>query len=65
MYSCCQQKGDKIEYRPVGGQSDTVSHSTGEIVDITDEGGETRYSIKNDTTGKTTSYQEMNIVKKI
>ncbi|TFK50130.1 hypothetical protein OE88DRAFT_1661701 [Heliocybe sulcata] len=58
------KKGDKVEYRPIGGESDNVAHSTGEIVDIIEEGGETRYAIKNDNTGKTTNYLDMNIVGK-
>jgi len=59
------KKGDKIEYRPIGGEGDNVSHSTGVIEDITQaEDGSTRYAIRNDNTGKTTTYQEMNIVGK-
>jgi len=57
--------GDKVEYRPIGGASDNVAHSKGEIVDIIEEEEETRYAIKNENTGKTTNYLEMNIVKKI
>ncbi|KAI9000546.1 hypothetical protein BD414DRAFT_471976 [Trametes punicea] len=60
------QKGDKVEYRPIGGSEENVSHSTGVIEDVFEaEDGTTRYAIKNDNTGKSTNYQEMNIVKKI
>jgi len=60
------QTGDKVEYRPIGGDSDNVAHSTGTIEDITEaEDGTTRYTIKNDSTGKSTTYQEMNLVKKL
>jgi len=59
-------KGDKVEYRPIGGPSENVSHSTGVITKIHEsEDGGTRYTIKNDNTGKETNYQEMNIVKKV
>ncbi|KAF8557451.1 hypothetical protein OG21DRAFT_1505418 [Imleria badia] len=58
------QKGDRVEYRPVGGAHDNVSHSHGEIVDVHGSGADVRYSIKNDNTGKKTSYQAKNIVKK-
>ncbi|EMD34099.1 hypothetical protein CERSUDRAFT_125799 [Gelatoporia subvermispora B] len=56
------QKGDKVEYRPIGGNSDNVSHSTGVIQNIVEvEDGNfvqtTRYTIKNDSTGKSTNYQ--------
>lgn len=69
------QKGDKVEYRPVGGAQDNVSHSVGEIVDVHGSGAvrdnrmpsmlsnglrvrfqDLRYSIKNNNTGKKTSY---------
>ncbi|KDQ57163.1 hypothetical protein JAAARDRAFT_58628 [Jaapia argillacea MUCL 33604] len=60
------KSGDKVEYRPIGGASDNVAHSTGEIVDVVEEeNGEKKYAIKNDNTGKTANYMEMNIVKKI
>ncbi|EIM91254.1 uncharacterized protein STEHIDRAFT_107848 [Stereum hirsutum FP-91666 SS1] len=58
------KKGDTVEYRPIGGAADTVSHSTGTITDIVEEDGETKYTIRNDSTGKETTYQEMNIVGK-
>ncbi|BFZ61530.1 hypothetical protein YB2330_002596 [Saitoella coloradoensis] len=46
----------------IGGESDNVSHSTGVIEEIKeDEDGVTKYTIKNDNTGKSTTYQEMNI----
>jgi len=54
-------KGDKVEYRPIGGASDNVSTSTGEITAITADG---EYTIRNDNTGKETTYKEMNIVGK-
>ncbi|KAI0257322.1 hypothetical protein BJV78DRAFT_1277869 [Lactifluus subvellereus] len=57
--------GDRVEYRPVGGATDNVSHSTGEIVNITGKGEDTRYTIQNDNTKKQTEYQKMNIVKKL
>ncbi|KAH9982706.1 hypothetical protein BGW80DRAFT_1453534 [Lactifluus volemus] len=59
------QTGDRVEYRPIGGGTDNVSHSTGEIVDVTDKDGEVHYVIQNDNTQKKTTYQEMNIVKKL
>ncbi|KAI9568240.1 hypothetical protein HD554DRAFT_2022481 [Boletus coccyginus] len=59
------QKGDKVEYRPVGGAQDNVSHSVGQVVDVHGSGADLRYSIKNNNTGKTTSYQEKNIVRKL
>ncbi|RPD61109.1 hypothetical protein L226DRAFT_612825 [Lentinus tigrinus ALCF2SS1-7] len=56
-------KGDKVEYRPIGGSAENVAHSVGTIQDVFEaEDGSARYSIKNDNTGKTTTYQEMNIV---
>ncbi|KAI0346539.1 hypothetical protein BDW22DRAFT_1481571 [Trametopsis cervina] len=59
------KEGDKVEYRPIGGDSDNVSHSTGVIQKISEaEDGSSRYTIKNDNTGKTTEYQEKNIVGK-
>ncbi|KAG8213422.1 hypothetical protein J3R82DRAFT_11924, partial [Butyriboletus roseoflavus] len=51
------QIGDKVEYRPVGGAQDNVSHSVGEIVEIRGSGADLRYRIKNDHTLKVTSYQ--------
>lgn len=51
------KEGDHVEYRPVGGAEDTVSHSTGVIEAIEGAGEQARYVIKNDNTGKTTSYQ--------
>ncbi|EIW57337.1 uncharacterized protein TRAVEDRAFT_48376 [Trametes versicolor FP-101664 SS1] len=60
------KQGDKVEYRPIGGAAENVSHSTGVIEEIIQsEDGETRYAIRNDNTGKTTNYQEMNIVQKV
>jgi len=32
------QNGDTVEYRPIGGASDNVSHSTGVITSINGEG---------------------------
>lgn len=63
MYMYCliecnyTQVGDKVEYRPVGGASDNVSHSTGEIINIDNNSDETRYVIRNDNTGKETTYK--------
>ncbi|ODQ52828.1 hypothetical protein SAICODRAFT_7853 [Saitoella complicata NRRL Y-17804] len=51
------KEGDKVEYRPIGGESDNVSHSTGVIEEIKEEDGVTKYTIKNDNTGKSTTYQ--------
>ncbi|KAL7279044.1 hypothetical protein PYCCODRAFT_1464302 [Trametes coccinea BRFM310] len=66
MPSAQYQKGDKVEYRPIGGPSENVAHSTGVIEDVFEaEDGTTRYAIKNENTGKTTNYQEMNIVEKV
>ncbi|EJF64626.1 hypothetical protein BD309DRAFT_1014528 [Dichomitus squalens] len=60
------QKGDQVEYRPIGGAEENVAHSTGVVEDVFEnEDGQTRYAIKNDNTGKSTNYQEMNIVRKI
>ncbi|KAI0322147.1 hypothetical protein OF83DRAFT_1167809 [Amylostereum chailletii] len=59
------KKGDQVEYRPVGGASDNVSHSTGKITNVLVEDGVERYTIRNDNTGKETTYQEMNIVGKV
>ncbi|KAH9838388.1 uncharacterized protein C8Q71DRAFT_750868 [Rhodofomes roseus] len=53
------KEGDNVEYRPIGGSGENVAHSTGTIE------SSTRYTIKNANTGKSTTYQEMNIVKKI
>ncbi|EIN12907.1 hypothetical protein PUNSTDRAFT_131137 [Punctularia strigosozonata HHB-11173 SS5] len=58
-------EGDKVEYKPIGGAADNVAHSTGVIEQIVDEGGEKKYSIRNDNTGKVTTYQEMNLVGKV
>ncbi|CAL1716411.1 unnamed protein product [Somion occarium] len=59
-------EGDKVEYRPIGGGNDNVSTTTGTITEVeAADGGSTRYTIKNDSTGKETSnYQEKNIVGK-
>ncbi|KAI0319213.1 hypothetical protein OF83DRAFT_1111694 [Amylostereum chailletii] len=57
-------KGDQVEYRPVGGGNDNVAHSTSEITNIVSEEGIEKYTIRNDNTGKETTYQEMNIVGK-
>ncbi|EIW84017.1 hypothetical protein CONPUDRAFT_151067 [Coniophora puteana RWD-64-598 SS2] len=56
------KKGDHVEYRPIAKGSDNVSHSTGEITNVTEEGGQTKYTIRNDNTGKETTYQPPNIV---
>ncbi|KAL1717365.1 hypothetical protein EV715DRAFT_292243 [Schizophyllum commune] len=55
-------QGDRVEYRPIGGTSDKVTHSTGEIVRIEGDGEDAKYTIRNDNTGKETTYQSMNIV---
>ncbi|KAL1748688.1 hypothetical protein HDZ31DRAFT_60136 [Schizophyllum fasciatum] len=55
-------QGDRVEYRPVGGESDNVSHSTGEIVSVEGSGEDVKYTIRNDNTGKETTYQPKNIV---
>ncbi|KAL1682739.1 hypothetical protein EV122DRAFT_274120 [Schizophyllum commune] len=55
-------QGDRIEYRPIGGTSDKVTHSTGEIIRIEGDGEDAKYTIRNDNTGKETTYQSMNIV---
>ena len=35
MYSVALlQKGDKVEYRPIGGAEENVAHSTGTIEDV-------------------------------
>lgn len=59
------KEGEKVEYRPIGGGSDNVAHSTGTIEKVSQaEDGTPRFTIKNDNTGKTATYQEMNIVGK-
>ncbi|KAL1735560.1 hypothetical protein EV714DRAFT_267709 [Schizophyllum commune] len=55
-------QGDRVEYRPIGGTSDKVTHSTGEIVRIEGDGEDAKYTIRNDNTGKETTYQSTNIV---
>ncbi|TRM69828.1 hypothetical protein BD626DRAFT_563544 [Schizophyllum amplum] len=42
--------------------ADNVSHSTGEIVEVQGSGDDAKYTIRNDNTGKETTYQPMNIV---
>ncbi|KIM68435.1 hypothetical protein SCLCIDRAFT_1209249 [Scleroderma citrinum Foug A] len=59
------KQGNHVEYRPVGGASENVSHTTGVIEEVQEHGDDKRYAIKNDNTGKTTSYQGKNIVQKI
>ncbi|KAI0734230.1 hypothetical protein C8Q72DRAFT_880497 [Fomitopsis betulina] len=60
------KQGDKVEYRAVGGAVDNVAHSTGTIERMVNaDDGSTRYTIKNDNTGKKTTYKEANIVKKM
>ncbi|EPX73055.1 uncharacterized protein SOCG_00812 [Schizosaccharomyces octosporus yFS286] len=56
------QKGNKVEYHPIGGASGT-STSTGTILSVKDDAGgeETRYEIQNDHTQKTATYKERNI----
>jgi len=56
------KEGDQVSYHPIGGASDNVSTSTGEITNVVQEDGETKYTIRNDNTGKQTTYKEMNIV---
>jgi sphingomyelin phosphodiesterase len=52
------QIGDFVEYRPIGGASDNVSHSKGEIRKVFETGdGSVRYAINNKNTGKTSNYQ--------
>jgi len=59
------KQGDKVEYRPIGGQSDNVTHTTGVITKVEKaDDGTNRYHIRNDNTGKETAYQDMNIVGK-
>ncbi|TCD70211.1 hypothetical protein EIP91_004391 [Steccherinum ochraceum] len=59
------KKGEKVEYRPVGGGNDNVSTTTGIITNVEKgDDGEARYTIQNDNTGKETTYQAMNIVGK-
>ncbi|OSX58747.1 hypothetical protein POSPLADRAFT_1048946 [Postia placenta MAD-698-R-SB12] len=63
MPSSAYQQGDKVEYRPVGGATENVSHSTGTIASVSEaEDGSVRYAIKNDNTGKTTNYQLLKVV---
>ncbi|KAI1797340.1 hypothetical protein LXA43DRAFT_1089215 [Ganoderma leucocontextum] len=66
MPAASYNKGDKVEYRAVGGAGENVSHTHGVIENVFQtEDGQTRYTIKNDNTGKSTNYQEMNLVKKL
>lgn len=66
MPSSSYEKGDKVEYRPIGGASDKVTHSTGVIESVSEgDDGAPRYTITNDNTGKSTTYQEANLVKKL
>ncbi|KAI0087270.1 hypothetical protein BDY19DRAFT_954804 [Irpex rosettiformis] len=58
--------GDQVEYRPIGGESDNVTHSVGVIEKISEgEDGGSRYTIRNNNTGKSSTYQEANIVGKV
>lgn len=58
LNSSLAQIGDFVEYRPIGGAHDNVSHSKGEIVNVSEvEDGVIRYAIRNENTGKTTNYQ--------
>ncbi|KAI0031928.1 hypothetical protein K488DRAFT_86368 [Vararia minispora EC-137] len=59
------KEGERVEYRPVGGQSDNVSHTTGTIISVFQEDGVSKYIIRNDNTGKETTYQEMNLVGRV
>ncbi|KIJ67087.1 hypothetical protein HYDPIDRAFT_109094 [Hydnomerulius pinastri MD-312] len=58
------KKGDKVEYRPIGGNTDNVARSVGEVVEVQGSGADAKYTIRNDNTGKNTTYQEKNIVGK-
>ncbi|KAI0317070.1 hypothetical protein OF83DRAFT_1059273 [Amylostereum chailletii] len=50
-------KGNQVEYRPVGGGNDNVAHSTGEVTNVVSEERGEKYTIRNDNTGKETTYQ--------
>lgn len=39
------QKGDEVEYRPIGGAADNVSHSTGTITEVVQAEGVSRTSL--------------------
>ncbi|KLO10581.1 hypothetical protein SCHPADRAFT_999460 [Schizopora paradoxa] len=56
------KEGDQVTYHPIGGASDNVASSTGQITSVFDDEGETKYTIRNDNTGKETTYKAMNIV---
>ncbi|KAF9648946.1 hypothetical protein BDM02DRAFT_3186695 [Thelephora ganbajun] len=57
--------GDFVEYRPIGGASDDVSYTKGEIKDIFEaEDGSIRCTIRNENTSKVTNHQEPNIIGK-
>ncbi|THH01594.1 hypothetical protein EW026_g1129 [Hermanssonia centrifuga] len=59
------KEGDHVEYRPIGGEQDNVSHSTGTVQKVVEEeDGDVRVTIKNDNTGKATNYMEKNIIRK-
>ncbi|KAI0749542.1 hypothetical protein C8Q80DRAFT_1162601 [Daedaleopsis nitida] len=58
--------GDRVKYRPIGGAEENVATSTGVINDINfSHDSAPQYAIKNDSTGETTIYQNVNIVQKI
>jgi len=57
--------GDRVEYRPIGGASDNVAHSVGEILSVDETGEDVKYNIRNDNTHKATGYSEKNVVKKV
>ncbi|KAG1743166.1 WD40-repeat-containing domain protein [Suillus paluster] len=59
------QPGDKVKYRPIGGATSKVAETVGEIVDVKGSGEDTQYSIKNDHTGKTTTYYARNVEGKV
>lgn len=39
------QKGDEVEYRPIGGAADNVSHSTGTITEVVQAEGVSRTTL--------------------
>ncbi|KAI9023377.1 hypothetical protein DFJ74DRAFT_668902 [Hyaloraphidium curvatum] len=60
------KEGDKVEYVAVGGAEG--SKSTGTITQVTtkgDDDSELRFTIKNDNTGKETTYKGSSIQRKV
>ncbi|KAG1751110.1 hypothetical protein EDB19DRAFT_1903971 [Suillus lakei] len=59
------QPGDKVRYKPIGGATSKVNETIGEIVNVKGSGADAQYTIKNDNTGKRTTYRAGNIEGKV